>query len=356
MKKTISLAFAVTATALTALASSNEIAITPIGESQVSLVQPAPAYNSWPMIQAFDGKVLCAYSRGSAHTINEGRRGVFARTSSDNGKTWSTEVCVANDPAVGEVTIGKGLDENGAALVWIRRWGSSKGHDLYRTKDGSAFEKISAPKFDPMPMQVTDICHIPGKGLMSLWFAGNYANKESGHSWGTLTSSDNGLTWTQRTIEKDLPKNEWPTEQCMVHLGNGRILAIARSEGAARQQFQLTSTDGGSTWKRLKTNISDVRESTPTLFFDSQSGTVFNYYYQRGAKKLKLRTANADFIFTHPDQWPEPQELAQGHEGRAWDAGNVNGTASSGRHLLALYTGTTSDSAVFVVSVKPPVK
>lgn len=337
-------------------ADSSKIAVTPIGESLVSMVQSAPEYNSWPMIQSIEGKVVCAYSRGSAHTIHEGRRGVYARTSSNGGKTWGDEVCIANDPAVGEVTIGKGSDENGAALIWVRRWGTRKGHDLYRTVDGNTFARISTPKFDPMPMQVTDICYIPGKGLMSLWFAGEYSNKKSGHSWGTLTSADNGLTWTQKTIEKDLPKNEWPTEQCMVHLGNGRILAIARSEGGAKYQFQLTSTDGGSTWKREKTNICDVRESTPSLFYDPESKTIYNYYYQRGARKLKLRKADADFIFTHPEAWPEPKELAQGHEGRAWDAGNVNGTICDGHHMLALYTGTTSDASVFVVLVNPSAK
>jgi hypothetical protein len=123
-----------------------------------------------------------------------------------------------------------------------------------------------------MPMQVTDVFHFPGKGLMSLWFAGEYRNKTDGHSWGTLTSTDNGRTWVQRTVEGNLPKSEWPTEQCAVHIGEGRILAIARSEGGGGQQFQITSTDYGVTWKRARTNIKDVRESTPSLICDPKTG------------------------------------------------------------------------------------
>ena len=44
-------------------------------------VESRPGYNSWPMIQAVGGKLVCAYSRGSAHTIGEGARGVLARMS-----------------------------------------------------------------------------------------------------------------------------------------------------------------------------------------------------------------------------------------------------------------------------------
>ena len=209
------------------------VRMTPCGGAQVSVVQAPPSYNSWPMVQTLGDKVVCAYSRGSAHTIDEGKRGVFARTSMDGGRTWGSEVCVTDDPAIGEVTIGKGLDGGGAMLLWVRRWGRKKGHDLYRTTDGKSFEKIASPTFSPMPMQVTDAFKVPGGGLMSLWFAGAYRNKEGGHSWGTLTSADNGRTWKQHVVEDDLPKSEWPTEQSAVHLGGGKLLALARSEGGS---------------------------------------------------------------------------------------------------------------------------
>ena len=316
----------------------------------VSVVQDVPGYNSWPMVATVGGKIVCAYSRGAGHTIGEGARGVFARVSSDGGATWGDEICVANDPSVGEVTIGKGWDEDGAMLLWVRRWGGKKGHDLYRSTDGVRFEKISSPDFSPMPMQVTDVFHVPGVGLVSLWFAGNYANKESGHSWGTLTSADNGRTWKQRTVEENLSKEDWPTEQSAVHLGGGRILAIARTE-TGKAQFQLTSADGGKTWRRVRTNIKDVLISTPSLVFDPAVGLVFNYYYQRGAKKLKRRIADADFAFCNPEAWPVPEVLAEGNEARHYDAGNVNAAVSGGRHVLATYTGSPKNASVFVASV-----
>ena len=320
-------------------------------ETIVSLVQDVPGYNSWPMVASVGGKIVCAYSRGAGHTIGEGARGVFARTSSDGGTTWGDEVCIANDPRVGEVTTGKGCDKEGAMLLWVRRWGREKGHDLYRSTNGVKFEKISSPSFSPMPMQVTDVFHVPESGLMSLWFAGNYSNKESGHSWGTLTSADNGRTWVQRTIEENLSKAAWPTEQSAVHIGNGRILAIARTE-VGKEQFQLTSEDGGKSWKRARTNINDVRISTPTLVFDSMTGQVFNYYYHRGAKKLKCRIVNANFIFDNPKAWPAPEVLAEGNEVRPHDAGNVNAVAFNGQHILSTYTGSPTNASVFTVLLR----
>ena len=72
-------------------------------------VQDCKGYNSWPMMQAIGQRLVCTYSRGTSHNIVEGVRGVFARASDDGGKTWSNEVCVANEPNYGEVTIGKGF-------------------------------------------------------------------------------------------------------------------------------------------------------------------------------------------------------------------------------------------------------
>ena len=320
-----------------------------LGDAALSVVQDVPGYNSWPMIQAAGGKLICAYSKGSAHTIDEGKRGVYARTSADGGKSWSPEVCVVNDPAVGEVTIGKGLDGQGAMLLWVRNWGKVRRHDLYRPTDGVTFEKIASPDLSPMPMQITDIFQVPGKGMMALWFAGDYREGPR-NAWGLLTSADNGRTWIQRTVEKDLEKSDWPTEPSGVWLGDGRILVVARSEGNG-PQFQITSTDSGATWKRVKTNITDVLQSTPSLLYDPESGRLWNCYYHRGARKLKRRIVDAAMIFDHPMAWPEPEVLAEGFEKRPYDAGNVNATILGGRHYMATYTGTEHDTATVVISV-----
>lgn len=336
------------------------VKVTPLpGLEAPSIVQDVPGYNSWPVIQAIGEKLVCVYSCGTAHSIGEGVRGVWAKTSDDGGKTWSQETLVANNPDVGEVTIGKGLDQNGAMLVWVRSVGKGIQHDLYRTEDGVHFAHISHPTLDPIPMQITDVFDVPSVGLMALWFATNYSEKENTHSWGTLVSKDNGATWTQHVVEKDLSKKELPTEPSAVYLGDGKILAVARIEGGGLTtdlaQFQLVSTDAGTTWTRTKTNIGEVSASTPSLIFDAETGLVSNYYYHRGRGVLRRRVVKPEQVFDNPLEWPDSEAVAIGSD-CVHHAGNVNAVAVGSTHFLAFYSGDEKDTAVVVSRVNAPSK
>ena len=97
-------------------------------------------------IQAIGEKLVCTYRRGTAHTIGEDARAVYARTSVDRGKTWTAETTVANTLGYGEVTVGKGLDSTGAMRLWVRRIGKSWNHDLYRTITGRQVGTHTNPK------------------------------------------------------------------------------------------------------------------------------------------------------------------------------------------------------------------
>ena len=329
-----------------------QVRVTPLAAPPKAFkVEDRPGYNSWPMMQSIGDKLVCTYSRGTAHTIHEGIRDAYARTSTDGGRTWTPEICFANDQKVGEVMIGKGTDFDGAALFWVRCMGRpTSHHDLYRTTDGVTFEKIAEPELSPFPMQITDIFHVDGK-LMALWFATRYREGEDDNHWGTLTSEDNGRTWKQTTMELVRQKAELPTEPCVVNLGGGRLLGLARTENGGdslASQFQLTSLDNGVTWKKTRTNIRDVLSSSPSLIYDKASGLVYNYYYERGRHVVKCRVAKADAIFDHPFDWPLPQPVLIGDEKRPHDAGNVNAVEMNGHHYLTYYSGTDKDTAVYV--------
>ncbi|QEF97936.1 hypothetical protein Mal15_19820 [Stieleria maiorica] len=316
------------------------------------LVQDVAGYNSWPMIQAIGEKLVCTYSRGSAHSITEDARAVYARTSTDGGETWTEETVVADTPGYGEVTVGKGLDSSGAMLLWVRRIGKDWNHDLYRSTDGQTFTLLSTPKLDVQPMQITDVFSVPGVGLMALWFAGKY-NDQAVHSWGMMTSSDDGVTWKQTTIESELTKQDWPTEPAAVYLGEGRILAVARTE-TGPTQFQMMSTDYGATWTRKRTNIGDIAASTPSLILDPYSGLLSNYYYERGRGLLRRRVVDPEHIFEHPQDWPA-SEIVTLASPVMWDSGNANATAIGNEHYVAFYSGKAPNTSVLVSEVPAPI-
>lgn len=327
------------------------VKVTPIAApAKPHVVQDVSGYNSWPMIQAIGDKLVCVYGRGKGHTIANDDRAVYARTSTDGGKTWTAETVVANAPEYGEVAVGKGLDSTGAMLLWVRRIGKGEWHhDLYRTTDGVSFTLVTTPKLDVRPMQITDIFAVPTVGLMALWFAGDYGDKPT-NAWGIVTSSDDGATWTQTTVESDLPKAQWPTEPAAVYLGDGRILAIARTE-VGPAQFQLVSTDYGATWKRAPTNIGDIKGSTPSLILDAKTGLVSNYHYHRGKGILRRRVVDPQSVFDHPGSWPTSEAVAIGSTS-TWDSGNANATVIGDTHYVSFYSGKAPDTAV-LVSVLP---
>ena len=83
-----------------------EIRLTPVKDRPTPfVVEDSKGYNSWPMMQALGNKLVCVYSRGQAHTINEGARNAYVKTSDDGGKTWSKETVLSDSPDYGEVPI-----------------------------------------------------------------------------------------------------------------------------------------------------------------------------------------------------------------------------------------------------------
>ncbi len=324
-----------------------------MSEMQSSVVQGIKGYNSWPFVETIGDVVVCAYSRGLEHRIDERCRGVYARRSLDGGLTWEPEVKVVNTPVYCESAIGKGHDLEGAMLLWVRCIGNDRWHDLYRTADGLNFTRVASLRLDPMPMQITDIFAVPDIGLMALWFAGQYRDLPE-NAWGTLVSRDNGLTWEQKTIADGLLRTQWPTEPSCVWLGHGRLLAIARAEPLEdvpeRCQFQLQSEDSGATWRTMRTNIRDVSQSTPSLVLSADGRTVRNYYYHRGVGDLKCRTAAVADIWDNPTAWPEPEVVATG-SADAHHAGNVNAVGTPDGDYCTFYTGNEHQTEVVCVKV-----
>lgn len=322
---------------------------------EVLPIETTPGYHSWPMLQHSGSLLCCVYSSGREHRIEEVCRNTFLKCSSDLGRSWGPALPFSKSSDYGDVPVAKGCDAEGNALFFIRRYPSRKNlgrhHDLYKVDKQGTVSLLAQLILSPEPMQITDIFSVPGVGLMALYFATSY--NDSGNSWGVLTSSDNGHSWLQRTVEADLPLYELPTEASAVYCGDGRILAVARTEnkGAGRCQFQLESDDSGLTWRRSKTNIQDVSQSTPSLLFDPRTGMITNYYFERGKGLLKRRCAALDSIWNAPANWQAPEILCRASQ-HEHHAGNVNAVLMADHHYIAFYSGTPADTSVFVLKTK----
>ncbi len=315
-----------------------------------TITETGSGYNSWSFLGVVGKRVVCTYSRGRVHTTNENGRGTYVRCSDDGGETWRPERAVMYSPEFAGVAEGMGNDLDGKVLLWIRYWRKGKvEHKLLRSADGEKYEFVGTMKMDPVPTQVMDVVRLQGNKLMSLWFAGDYRGGK-GNSWGTLISADNGKTWTQRVVEKGLAQEDWPTEQSAVTLGGGRILVIGRREwgGKNRVQFQMESDDNGATWRKMRTNIDNIAESTPALIYDRETGVVSNYYYQRGAGILWRRRAKLADVWGNATNWGPCEEVARAST-NSYHAGNVKAVACGGKHFLTIYSGDSKITDILIV-------
>ena len=138
----------------------------------------------------------------------------------------------------------------------------------------------------------------------------------------------------------------------MCQLGDGRILVIARTESGP-SQFQITSTDNGTTWTRERTNISDIHASTPSLILDPETGLLSNYYYERGRGILRRRVVKPEAVFENPLHWPDSKAVTIGSK-IAWDSGNANATVIGDTHYVSFYSGQDPDTSVMVLEIAEP--
>lgn len=299
-------------------------------------------YNAFPFIGVVKDKLVCVYSVGKNHTDNTSVD-IFAKTS-PNGVIWSKAKKIISTENVRDTITGLGHDSLGIIYFWNRKGtpvNADCSFDLYKTSDGIVFTKKSSPVFDIKPSHIGDALHIPTVGVIS--FYNTYrANR---NSYGYVLTKDGGETWSQIEIASPTTQSDTPTEIYGVYIGDGKIIALGRSEDSAAM-FQIQSNDYGKTWETKKTNITDVYLSTPTLIY-GDDGYITVYYYNRADGKLKKRRAIASTVFENPSSWGEPSNIASGAVGQ--DAGNANSVKFNGNNIIAYYSGTDTETSVIDV-------
>lgn len=299
-------------------------------------------YNAFPFIGTVNNKLVCVYSIGKNHTDNT-NVDIFVKTS-PNGVIWSKAKKIISTENVRDTITGLGHDSLGIIYFWNRKGtpvNADCSFDLYKTSDGIKFIKKSSPAFDIKPSHIGDALHIPTVGVIS--FYNTYrANR---NSYGYVLTKDGGETWSQVEIANPSTQSDTPTEISGTYIGDGKILALGRSEDSAAM-FQIQSSDFGKTWETKITNITDVYLSTPTLIYDDD-GYITVYYYNRADGKLKKRKAIASTVFESATSWGEPSNIASGSVGQ--DAGNANSVKFNNNIIVVYYSGTDTETSVIDV-------
>lgn len=299
-------------------------------------------YNAFPFIGTVNNKLVCVYSICKNHTDNT-NVDIFVKTS-PNGVIWSKAKKIISTENVRDTITGLGHDSLGIIYFWNRKGtpvNADCSFDLYKTSDGIKFTKKSSPAFDIKPSHIGDALHIPTVGVIS--FYNTYrANR---NSYGYVLTKDGGETWSQVEIANPSTQSDTPTEISGTYIGDGKILALGRSEDSAAM-FQIQSSDFGKTWETKITNITDVYLSTPTLIYDDD-GYITVYYYNRADGKLKKRKAIASTVFESATSWGEPSNIASGSVGQ--DAGNANSVKFNNNIIVVYYSGTDTETSVIDV-------
>ena len=209
-------------------------------------------------------------------------------SSTDDGVTWNghpssddTNYNVNGGPASSwnTVTYGNGrfvaLGFNTAAMsstddgnTWTGHLSSSDGNSMWSsvTYGNGCFVAVGSRHYD-------DPGVIPRK-------------------YGTMTSTDNGITWTGHVSSDD--NNAWAS----VTFGKGRFVAVAKSGIAPRT---MTSTDNGITWTGYPSSNDDNQWYSVTFGNGCFVAVASGYYSKDGGKNRTMTSTDNGITWTgHP--------------------------------------------------------
>ena len=319
---------------------------------KTTIVKPNK-YSAWPLIGSVNGTVICVYTVADRHVATD--TSLFMKTSKD-GLIWSDAREIFTEKTGVKGITGVGYNSKGEMLLWYRNglWGRSADgtlasitHQLYKT-DGEAVTLLSSPDFPLRGGHIGNIFRAPGKGMFA--FYNTYGKIRS---WGVLKSNDDGITWEQIPIEENITMAECPVEIECAYVEDDKILALGRKdcEEGTMAMFQLQSCDGGDTWAKEYTNITDSYGNSPSVIYDNQTGVINLYYFVRFGGELRRRIVSFREVWDSPQNWKDSELLAT-EQYCGWDTGNAKTVAVNGAHICTYYAGTKETTGIFGVILK----
>jgi hypothetical protein len=204
-------------------------------------------------VECNDGSIVCAYRKGAGHYENTGR--VIVRRSTDQGRTWGSEIEVANDASYDTRNQCLGIDRASGRLICFYRIINASADDhiahYFKTSTDNGVTWSSATDIDSTVNLSGDSaafgrCVQTANGLMQLFY--NVDNEAV-----ALFSTDGGQSWGGRVVVYDLSQTKEYYEPWPIAIDDDRIVVLARVDkgSSAIENNQIAvfkSDDGGATW------------------------------------------------------------------------------------------------------------
>lgn len=250
------------------------------------------------------------------------------RRSTDNGKTWSAPLTIANFGApTGAGDAALVLDKTTGELICLVS--ADKG---FSASTNAAPAKILVIRSTDngitwsTPIDITNQIYGPNPGWKGLFVASgrahqlrdgkivaaiavreNVADKEHINNY-MITSADHGFTWTASTARAELDGDEAK----VVELNNGTIMMSIRNQG--KRRFN-TSTDKGATWGAAydQENITDPNcdgdfiRYTSTLDGYNKNRLLHSIPFSEGRKNVSVQLSTDEGT-----TWSAPKTIFTG--------------------------------------------
>ena len=250
---------------------------------------------AWPkIVKAPDGTLVLGYVAGRTHTAG-GCPAVSIST--DGGRTFTKPHILAEFDDTKEYrhcgNLALGVAKDGAIVLLAMAFTKEVRNTIYgwRSMDsGKSWQPVDASELGPNKTGSVygGVFDVPGRGLA---VCGHYRDPVGTGLWISFSSED-GKTWQKpETIT-----TEKLVEPCFISVGNGRLIGLARSDGA-RGYLQFVSTDNGVTWREPTLVLSGEKAVHPSPFLassPSEPGRLLALQSQRtGRGEIYLWSASS---------------------------------------------------------------
>ena len=210
-------------------------------------------YNAFPgLARLDDGTLVTVYRKGVLHYTDRGN--IVSRRSTDDGKTWSEEMVVADNPSLDLRDPNIALLADGALIVnyfqydFDARRTVRNGLRVVHSFDGG--ETWGDPVAVGMGSLIATSAPVLQltNGDLLLAYYGSHEGGRNATAYVTR-SEDGGRWWLRETVIADGPAYGRPfQEPNLLLLENGDILATIRSDGERPIIHTSVSKDQGRTW------------------------------------------------------------------------------------------------------------